>query len=316
MYINTVGYYIPEERIPNDYFLNVNGLTNEWIVQRTGIVTRSKAKSEENLNTMGLEAIRHALPSLPYDIKEVDLIISASYSPYDTVGTAAHVAQHEFGIQDAKGFYISSACSSFVNALEIIEGYFSMEKATKALIIGGDKNSAYTNEDDPKSGHLWGDAAVAFFISKEKLSEDDAKILDIYTEALGCLGKGPESVQLRPYDGGIRMPEGKDVFIQACTIMPKNARRLLERYGYTFDNLSYFIGHQANLRIMRNIAQQINMPDEKFLQNIEELGNTGSSSCALVYAQNEKKKKFKKKDLICITVFGGGYSAGACLIER
>lgn len=316
MYINAVGYYIPEERIPNDYFLNVNGLTNEWIVQRTGIVTRSKAKPEENLNTMCLDAIRHALPSLPYDIKEVDLIISASYSPYDTVGTAAHVAQHEFGIQKAKGFYISSACSSFVNALEIIEGYFTMGKATKALIIGGDKNSAYTNEADPKSGHLWGDAAVAYFISKEKVSDNDAKIIDIYTEALGCLGKGPESVQLRPYDGGIRMPEGKDVFIQACTIMPKNARMLLEKHGHTFDDLSYFIGHQANLRIMKNIAQQIDMPDEKFLHNIEELGNTGCSSCALVYAQNERSKKFKKNDLICITVFGGGYSAGACLIER
>ena len=316
MFINATGYYIPEERVPNDYFLNVNGLTNEWIVQRTGIVTRSKAKPEENLNTMGLEAIRNALPSLPYDIKEVDLIISASYSPYDTVGTAAHVAQHEFGIEKAKGFYISSACSSFVNALEIIQGYFTMGKATKALILGGDKNSAYTNEDDPKSGHLWGDAAVAFFISKEKVSDNDAEVIDIYTEALGCLGKGPESVQLRPYDGGIRMPEGKDVFIQACTIMPKNARRLLEDNGYTFDDLSFFIGHQANLRIMRNIAQQLNMPDEKFLQNIEELGNTGSSSCALVYAQNNANHKFKMNDLICITVFGGGYSAGACLIKR
>ncbi len=313
MFINATGVYVPEERVHNDHFLEVNGLTSEWIEQRTGIVTRSKAKPEENISTMGLEAIRDALPKLPYDIKEVDLIISASYSPFDTVATAAHIAQREFGIEKAKAFSISSACSSFINALEIIEGYFAINKASKALIISADKNSAYSNEEDPKSGHLWGDAAAAFFISKEQASEKDQEILDIYTEGLGHISKGPEGVQLRPRDGGIMMPEGRDVFIQACTYMPKNVLYLLEKNGYGLDELSYFIGHQANMRIMANIAKQLNLPDEKFLHNIEELGNTGSVSSALVYAQNDHA--FKKGDLVAITVFGGGYSAGACLIK-
>lgn len=313
MYINAVGFYIPEERVPNEYYTKITGMTDEWIVQRTGIKTRSRAREDENMNTMSVDAVRNALPSLPYDIKDVDLIISSTYSPFDTVGTAAHVVQHEFGIEGAKAFTMSSACSSFVNALEIIEGYFATGKASKALIIGGDKNSAYSNEEDPKSGHLWGDAAVAFFISNERITDNDYEVLEIYTEALGCLGKGPEGIQLRPRNGGISMPEGKDVFVQACTYMPKNALRLLNKRGYTFDDLSYFIGHQANMRILKNIANNINLPDEKVLSNIEELGNTGSASCALVFAQN--LAKFKKGDLVCISVFGGGYSAGACLIR-
>ncbi len=313
MYINATGFYIPEERVPNEYYTEKTGLTDEWIVQRTGIKTRSRARADENINTMSIDAVENALPSLPYDIKEVDLIISSTYSPYDTVGTAAHVVQHKFGIENAKAFTMSSACSSFINAMEIIEGYFAMGKAHKALIIGGDKNTAYNNEDDPKSGHLWGDAAVAFFFSSERVTDNDHEVLDIYTEALGCMGKGPEGIQLRPRDGGIRMPEGKDVFIQACTYMPKNALRLLEKRGQTFDDLSYFIGHQANMRILKNIANNTNLPEEKVLSNIEELGNTGSASCALVFAQNTEK--FKKDDLVCISVFGGGYSAGACLIR-
>ena len=109
------------------------------------------------------------------------------------------------------------------------------------------------------------------------------------------------------------MPEGRDVFIQACTYMPKNVLYLLEKNGYTLDNLTYFIGHQANMRIMSNIAKQLNLPEEKFLHNIEELGNTGSVSSALVYAQNDHS--FKKGDLVAITVFGGGYSTGARLIK-
>ena len=313
MYINATGFYLPEQRIPNSFYTERAGLTDDWIVQRTGIKTRARAQANENINTMGLEAVRNALPWLPYDIKDVDLIVAATYSPYDTVGTAAHVVQHAYGIENAKAFTISSACSSFVNALEIIEGYFACGKARKALIIGGDKNSAYSNEDDPKAGHLWGDTAVAFFISNERVHEKDYEVLEIYTEALGTLGKGPEGIQLRPRDGGIRMPEGKDVFIQACTYMPKNAKRLLEKRGYTFDDLSYFIGHQANLRILKNIANNLRIPDEKILSNIEGLGNTGSASCALVFAQHIDR--FKKNDLVCISVFGGGYSAGACLIR-
>ena len=313
MYINATGFYVPEERVPNQHFFELNGLTSEWIEQRTGIKTRSKARPDENINTMGLEAIRNALPKLPYDIKEVDLIVAASYSPYDTVATAAHVAQREFQIQEAKALYLSSACSSFVNALEVVEGYFAMGKATKALIISADKNSAYWNETDPKAGHLWGDAAAAYFISKERVTDHDAEIVEVMTQALACVGKGPDGVHLRPRDGGIDMPEGRDVFVQACTYMPKNAIHLLEKNGYSINDLSYFIGHQANLRIMMNISKQLNLPEEKFLHNIEELGNTGSVSSALVYAQNDAR--FKKGDLICITVFGGGYSAGACLIK-
>lgn len=128
MFINATGFYVPEERVDNQHFLELSGLTSEWIEQRTGIHTRSKAKEGENINTMSLEAVKDALPKLPYDITEVDLIVSASYSPYDTVATAAHTVQHEYTIADAKALYLSSACSSFLNALEVVEGYFAMGK--------------------------------------------------------------------------------------------------------------------------------------------------------------------------------------------
>ena len=83
------------------------------------------------------------------------------------------------------------------------------------------------------------------------------------------------------------MPEGRDVFIKLVPICLRMSF-ICWKNGYTLDNLTYFIGHQANMRIMANIAKQLNLPDEKFLHNIEELGNTGSVSSALVYAQNDK----------------------------
>jgi 3-oxoacyl-[acyl-carrier-protein] synthase-3 len=95
--------------------------------------------------------------------------------------------------------------------------------------------------------------------------------------------------------------------------MVDSVTRLLDKRNLGIKDLNYFIGHQANIRIMQNIAKQLDLPDEKILHNIEELGNTGSASSALVFAQNEKK--FAKGDLVAMSVFGGGYSTGACLIR-
>ena len=313
MYINSTGYYVPELRVNNDYFLNVNGLSDEWIYKRTGIRSRSKAAEDEGHNSMGIASIEDAVKSLPYDIKYVDLIVSASYSPYDTVATLAHVAQQKFGIEGARAVYVSAACSSFVNGLEIVETYFAAGKATKALLICSEHNTYYSNEHDPKAGHLWGDAAVAYFLSKDKVSDSDVEVKAIYTCGLGNVGKGPEGVILRPKENGIEMPDGRDVFVNACTYMIKALDRVTAPYGMKPADLDYIITHQANKRIVAQVAHQLDLADDHFLNNIEEYGNTGSASCALVFAEN--RDKFKKGDKIGLTVFGGGYSCGAFLVE-
>lgn len=312
MYINSTGFYIPEGRVYNDHFLEVNGLTSDWILQRTGIKSRSIAEKGEGHNSMGLNAVEDALKTLPYDIKDIDLIVSASYSPYDTVATLAHIIQQKYKIENAKAVYVSAACSSFVNGLEIIEGYFAMGKASKALIICSEHNTYYSNESDPKSGHLWGDAAVAFFISKERETADDMIIKTVYTSGLGHIGKGPEGVKLRPREEGISMPEGRDVFMHACRFMIHALEEITAPNNLTIDDLDYVICHQANKRIVNNIAHQLKMEDDRFINNIEELGNTGSASAPLVLAQNVCN--LKKGSKVGLTVFGGGYSCGAFLV--
>ncbi len=313
MYINSTGHYVPEGRIYNDYFLNVNGLTNDWILKRTGIKSRSKAAEGEGHNSMGLKAIENALEKLPYNIKDIDLIVSASYSPYDTVATLAHITQQKYDIPNMKAVYVSAACSSFVNGLEIIEGYFASRKAKKALLVCSEHNTYYSNESDPKCGHLWGDGAVAFFLSSERQSENDFEIKQIYTRGLGNVSKGPEGVRLRPKEDGIAMPDGRDVFMHACKYMVQALDGVATPENIQIQDLTYIICHQANKRIVVNVANQLKLCEDRFLNNIEELGNTGSASSAIVFSQN--KDKFKKGDKIGLTVFGGGYSCGAFLVE-
>lgn len=314
MYINAMGSYVPAQRLGNDYFTSINGLTPEWIEQRTGIRTRSRAGEGENHNTMGLEAVRDALKRLPYPVTDVDLIVSAAYSPLDLVGTLAHVAQREFEIDGAKAVYCSSACSSFINGLEIVEGYFAMGKATKALIISSEHNSYYANERDPKSGHLWGDGAVAWFISKDRVTPDDWQILDIFTEGLGNTGKGPEGVRLRPAEDGITMPDGRDVFIHACRYMIHALNHSLEHSGLQREDISHFICHQANKRIVAQVAHQLDLDMDSFYNNIEELGNTGSASAALVLTQYADQVRTGEKT--ALMVFGGGYSCGCFIVQK
>lgn len=313
MYINAIGYYIPETRITNDYFTEVNGLTSDWITQRTGIQTRSRSSEKETMDHMCSEAVKNAVAKLPYEIKDVDLIVFASYTPSDTIATSGHYIQREYNIPNAKVFMVSSACSSALNAIEIIYSFFSSQIAEKALLICADRNSTYSDDTDCMSGHLWGDAATAYFFSNKSYSEKDPQVLDITTMGLGHIGQGPKGVYLDPKNGGLKMPYGKDVFTHACIYIAQNAMDMVELNGYTLDDLSYFIGHQANMRILKNVASRLNMDEDKILSNIEELGNTGSASAVLVFAQNYQK--FTSGDLICLSVFGGGYSTGACLIK-
>ena len=313
MYINAMGHYVPHGRVPNEYFEKVNGLTPEWILQRTGIETRSKAEADENCDTMALAAVEDALKSLPYDVKDVDLIVGAYYAVYDSVATAPHVVQRQYDIKHAKVVYASAACSSFINGLEIAEGYFAMGKAKRALVVCSEHNTYYSNEKDPKCGHLWGDAAVAFFVSKERESESDIEILDIFTEGLGDVGKGPGGVKLRPGEDGITMPDGRDVFINACRYMIYALNNALQHCNLKQEDITKFICHQANKRIVAQVAHQLEKPLDDFINNIEELGNTGSASAPLVLSQH--KGDFKKGDIIALMVFGGGYSCG-CFIVR
>ncbi|HBC21936.1 MAG TPA: 3-oxoacyl-ACP synthase [Porphyromonadaceae bacterium] len=313
MYINAMGYYVPSIRIDNNYFKNINGLDDDWIRQRTGIVTRSKCAEGENVNTMGIAAVEDALKHLPYDVKDVDLIVAAHYCVYDSVATVAHEVQRKFGIAHAKAVYASSACSSFINGLEIVEGYFASGKAKKAILVCSEHNTYYSNEADPKSGHLWGDGAVAYFLSCEKAGDGDVAVNEIFTEGLGDVGRGPGGVKLRPAEDGITMPDGRDVFIHACRYMIYAINKALANAGLTMDDIDKIICHQANKRIVAQVAHQLGKEMDFFINNIEELGNTGSASAPLVLAQH--RDEFKPGQRAALAVFGGGYSCGCFIVE-
>jgi len=314
MFLNHVSHYLPAGEVPNAFFNELHGFEEGWIQERTGIEKRRVCLEGENTNTLALDAVEKGIGQLSYELSEVDVIIGATYSPYDTVGTLGHAIQSKYELSGIPVVSISSACSSLLNAIEIAEGYMAMGKATKALVVAAEHNTAYHNTNDKKAGHLWGDGAVAFFLSKERIRESDAKILTVMTAGGGDIGKGMLGVYLRPNEGGIVMPDGRDVFINACTYMEKVTRDILTINNLVPQQLKYFIPHQANHRISVNVQQRLELTDQQVVSNIQEFGNTGCAGCGIGFSQ--VWPNMSKDDLACLTVFGGGYSYGSMLIQK
>jgi len=315
VYLHHVAAYLPAAVVTNEHFTRLNGLASDWIIERTGIRERRKAASDENANTMAISATRALLAEIPtFDAASIDFIVVGTYTPHDTIYTAAHAVQRELGINEIPVVSISSACSSLLNAVEIVEGYFALGKASRALVVVSEHNTAYNNEEDTMAGHLWGDGAAALLFTKEALAPADLHVVQILTGGAAPMGKADEAVTLKPVDKGIVMPYGRDVFQQACTYMARITQQLLDAHQLPVAELSYLIPHQANLRISANVVKQLGLDPARAVNNIDRLGNTGCAGAAIGLA--EIWSQIKAGDKIIITVFGGGYSYGAMLLEK
>lgn len=313
MHICFAAGYVPCRVLDNAFFQQVAGLEPEWIKERTGMETRHIAAEDENTNSMGIKAVEALLLQLPFDVGEIDLIVGASYTPYDTIFSLAHAVQRHLGIPDIQVLNVSTACSSLLNALEVAEGYMALGKSKKALVVSAEHNTAYAHFQDKASGHLWGDGAVALALSSEALTPQDHKVLSIKTGGAATAGKASQGVLLRPWDGGLFMPNGRDVFLHAIAYMSSISKEILEDNGLTVGDLSAFIPHQANMRISRKVAEELDLPLEKLVSNVDRLGNTGNAGCGIAYAHIWES--LPKDGLVLMSVFGGGYSYGAMLCK-
>lgn len=311
MHINGLSEYLPEQVVDNQYFSDKTGKAPDWFEARTGMRERRRAGTGENATTMAVAAVESLRKSLPNGLGPVDLIIGGSYTPWDTLATMAHVVQRTFNLQDARALYISSACSSFLNAIEMAAAYFDSGRSKNALIVMAEHNSLYCKDDDFKSGHLWGDGAAALLLSKEKTPGTFLSVLDVTTQGLGHLGVGPEGVYLSVRDEGLVMPNGRDVFQHACRSMEEISRELLRKNGLSVEDVRLLVAHQANGRIISHVAETLGLPSDRVANTVQTLGNTGCASVPITLFRS--RQLLRSGDNVLLIAFGGGYSSGGAL---
>jgi 3-oxoacyl-[acyl-carrier-protein] synthase III len=314
MFIEASAEYIPARVVDNEYFSRLTGRGPDWFEQRTGIRQRRRTAEGENANSMSIAAVRRLAHEGERVLADVDLIIGASYTPWDTIGTIAHVIQREFMLSGARAIYLSTACSSFIDSLDVAAAYLQSGRARKALIVAAEHNSLYSSDEDEKSGHLWGDGAAAFVVREASAAEGVLEVVDTYAAGLADRGRGPEGISLRPQSDGLVMEHGRDIFAHACREMTAATRLMLARNQLGIEDLRLLVPHQANKRIVDSVAHDLGLSPDRIAMTIDELGNTGCASVAITLHRN--KHRLAPGEVAVLVTFGGGYSVGAALVRR
>lgn len=314
MRILELASYLPECVVDNQRLGELTGRDADFFLRRTGIHERRRAAEGENTNTMAVSAVRALSVGGHSELAEVDLVIGCSYTSWDLIGTVAHVVQREFDLSSARAFTLSSACSSVANAMEVAAAFFDAGRSRRALIVAADHNSLYSDDSDLRSGHLWGDGAAAMLLDREARGGASFVVRDVWTAGLGHVGAGPEAVALRPRERGLVMPNGKDVFVRACEGMEAAARLVLERNGLQASAVRLLVPHQANQRIMDHVAVRLGLHPEQLASSIAYYGNTGCASAIITLVQYQQE--LAPGELALLVTFGGGYSAGAALLQK
>ncbi len=302
-----VAEYVPALALNNDHFAQRTGRPAEWFERRTGIIERRRAGTDEDTASMGIRAVASLLEQIREWPEPVDLVISASYTPSDTIGTVAHRVQRHFNLSGARAFELSSACSSFLNALEVADSFFCAGRSRCALVVASEQNGRYSDED---TNHLWGDGAAAVLLG----AAGKFRLLAIRTYGRAEVGRGPDAVRMSPMQGGLQMPHGREVFQHACDEMQEIGEQLVRDCGLSMRDVSLLVPHQANLRILSVLADRFSLPRERLAVTIDTLGNTGSASIPISF--NRWAAHVPEGGYVLMLSFGGGYSVGAALLQR
>ena len=318
-----VEHYVPEKVLSNFDLEKMVETNNEWIVSRTGIKERRIAEPGTGASDLLLPAVEQLLKNTNTDPSEIDLIIVGTVTPDMIFPSTACMLQEKIQAKNAFCFDISAACSGFLYSLSTGASYVETGRYKKVLVCGSDVMSSIVDYQDRATCIIFGDGAGAVLL--EPTEDDNEAILDW---KLHSDGGGVEFLHMKA--GGSLKPasydtidsrehfvyqDGKQVFKSAVTAMADVSVDILEKHGYTGEDLKLFVPHQANLRILDAAARRMKLPNEKVIVNLDKYGNTTSGTIPICLSEASKDGTLKKGDLVLLAAFGGGYTWGSILLK-
>lgn len=324
-YIAGLGHYLPERVVTNKELESMMDTSDEWIVERTGIHTRRWADiNVDSTSNMGTKAARMALENAGLKPEEVDFIIFCTLSPDYNFPGGGVLVQEQLGITTVGALDIRNQCSGFVYGLSVADQFIKTGMYSTILVIGSEIHSSAL--DISTRGRnisvIFGDGAGAAVL---KATNDKEK--GILSTHLHSQGKFAEELMLiepsstSPHrneflpDRIFPVMNGSAVFKHAVTRFPEVITEALEKNKLSASDIDLLIPHQANLRISQFIQKTLKLRDDQVYNNIMRYGNTTAASVPIAMSEAMIEGKIKEGDLICLAVFGSGFTWGSALLR-
>jgi 3-oxoacyl-[acyl-carrier-protein] synthase III len=328
------GHELPDQVLDNAALAAGIGHDDAWIVQRTGIRERRVAPSGVGTARLAEGAARRALAAAGFAAAAVDVIIVATSTPDHLTPPTACEVQAALGAEGAAAFDIEAGFAGWLYALIVADSLLLGGAARTAVVIGAEKLSTVTDRTDPSTGPLFGDGAGAVVLTTSagagwRLGARSWWADGRLANALQRPGGGARE----PFDRAVleerrhllRM-EGTRLFRQAVRTMAAQARATLAVAGIGIEDVDLVVPHQANLRILHAVAEELAVPLERLFINIERYGNTGSATVPIALdealrgagldADDPANARAATASRILLVSFGAGATAGALLLER
>ena len=312
LWISGTGSALPKKVVTNDDLAKVIDTSDEWIFARTGIHQRHVADETETIEKLGAAAAEKALEMAGVSAEEIGLIVFGTCTDGNVTPSAACQVQALIGAVNAVAFDINAACSGFLYSLRTAEGLLKTGLAKKALVIGGDLVTRYLDWQDRTTCVLFGDAVGAVVL---ETTEDESKG-DILGSALGADGVKGHNLTGRtdPEDHFLSM-NGQEVFRFAVRTVPLCIEEALQNAGVDKKDVSAYVLHQANSRIIEAVAKYLGEPLDKFPMNLSDTANTSAGSIPTLFDRLNRECRFKRGDILVLSGFGGGLTWGATVIR-
>ncbi|MCF7849342.1 MAG: ketoacyl-ACP synthase III [Kiritimatiellales bacterium] len=315
------GSYVPEKVLTNHDLEEMVDTNDEWIFSRTGMRERHIAADDQATSDLGAEAAKKALADAGVKAEEVDLIIVATLSPDMFFPSTACFVQEKIGAKNAFCYDLGAACSGFLFALECGKNQILAGAAKTVLVIGAEKMSAFLDWEDRTTCVLFGDGAGAVVLQSrgdehgvmDAVMGSDGSLADLLCTP-GCGSRNPASPAVLEQRMQYITMQGRDVFKHAVSRMGKSVVLALEKNQVSIDDIKCFIPHQANSRIIDAIGRRLGISDRIYL-DVAKYANTSSAAIAIALDEAVNEGVIQKGDLFVMTVFGGGFTWGANVVE-
>ncbi len=278
--------------------------TNDaWIVERSGIRERRIGGTVSELAT---EAARRAIERAGTPPTDVDLVVLATSTPDLAVPATSAKVHHALGLSGS-AFDVNAACAGFVYALVVAFGALALSAARRVLVVGADCLSRITDPDDRSTAVLFADGAGAVLVDG---TDADGSLLAV---DLGTDGSAYDLLTC-PH-GGFMAMEGREVFRRAVRVTVESAAAALERAKLSAEDVSLFVPHQANLRIIEAAATRLGIPMERTAIVLDRTGNTSAATVPLALADAADAGRLAPGDIVLMTGFGAGMTWASLVLR-